>query len=551
MSPHPTRFPLSRRDVLKLGGAATGAALIAGLSPIQAGAQTPKRGGTLSLRLWDPPHFDPHLTISYKTHIAYTFTHSRLIKHKAGPGVQPGTFAIEGDLAESWTQPNENTYVFKLRRGVRWHNKPPVNGRELVADDVVYTVDRFRTVKGNANAYMLAALDKVEAVDKYTVRFTLKEPYAWFLDVLANPMAVCIVAKECVEQFGDLKKHEATVGTGPWMFDSYRPNVGYTLVRNPTYFMAGLPHIDKIDAFVDEDNASRMAAFLSGKYDLGWEFPGTINRPDLVQIQDTLKQRRPNLKTREYPSNVMTHLYFRNDKAPFNDVRVRRAMSMAIDRKGIIDAVAEGVGVLNPAVPAALKEWSVPADQLGEGAQYFKYDPAAARKLLAEAGHPKGFPVTIDFTTYGSQVLMDTSQLVLKNLKDVGIEAKLNTKEYGAYISSTFYGKYESMALGPQTPFLEPDNFLFGQYYPGELKNHGHINDPVLADMLIRQRRTMDVAKRREIIFEAQRHIAKQQWYVQLWSGVYVAVWDGALMNYGPNLGYDYGGRLMAAWLNR
>jgi peptide/nickel transport system substrate-binding protein len=551
MSPHPTRFPLSRRDVLKLGGAATGAALIAGLSPIQAGAQTPKRGGTLSLRLWDPPHFDPHLTISYKTHIAYTFTHSRLIKHKAGPGVQPGTFAIEGDLAESWTQPNENTYVFKLRRGVRWHNKPPVNGRELVADDVVYTVDRFRTVKGNANAYMLAALDKVEALDKYTVRFTLKEPYAWFLDVLANPMAVCIVAKECVEQFGDLKKHEATVGTGPWMFDSYRPNVGYTLVRNPTYFMAGLPHIDKIDAFVDEDNASRMAAFLSGKYDLGWEFPGTINRPDLVQIQDTLKQRRPNLKTREYPSNVMTHLYFRNDKAPFNDVRVRRAMSMAIDRKGIIDAVAEGVGVLNPAVPAALKEWSVPADQLGEGAQYFKYDPAAARKLLAEAGHPKGFPVTIDFTTYGSQVLMDTSQLVLKNLKDVGIEAKLNTKEYGAYISSTFYGKYESMALGPQTPFLEPDNFLFGQYYPGELKNHGHINDPVLADMLIRQRRTMDVAKRREIIFEAQRHIAKQQWYVQLWSGVYVAVWDGALMNYGPNLGYDYGGRLMAAWLNR
>ncbi len=107
------------------------------------------------------------------------------------------------------------------------------------------------------------------------------------------------------------------------------------------------------------------------------------------------------------------------------------------------------------------------------------------------------------------------------------------------------------MALGPQTPFLEPDNFLYGQYYPGEIKNHGHINDPVLADMLVRQRRTMDPAKRREIIFEAQRHIAKQQYYVQLWSGVYVAVWDGALTNYGPNLGYDYGGRLMTASLNR
>jgi peptide/nickel transport system substrate-binding protein len=521
------------------------------MSASPARAQAPKRGGTLNLRLWDPPHFDPHLTVSYKTHIAYSFTHNRLVKHKAGPGVQPGTFPLEGDLAESWTQPSENTYVFKLRRGVRWHNKPPVNGRELTADDVVYTVERFRTVKGNANAYMLAALDRVEAVDKYTVKFTLKEPYAWFLDILANPHAVCIVAKECVEKFGDLKKPEATAGTGPWMLDTYRPNVGFTLVRNPAYFVSGLPYIDKIEAFVDEDNASRMAAFIAGKYDLGWEFPGSINRADWVQIKDTLKQRRQNLKTVDYPANVMSHLYFRNDKPPFNDVRVRRALSLAIDRKGIIDAVAEGVGVLNPAVPAALKEWSVPADQLGEGAQYFKYDPAAARKLLAEAGHPKGFQVTIDFTTYGSQVLIDTCQLVLKNLKDVGIDAKLNTKEYGAYISSTFYGKYESMALGPQTPFLEPDNFLFGQYYPGEIKNHGHINDPVLADLLVRQRRTMDPAKRREIIHEAQRHIAKQQWYVQLWSGVYVGVWDGALMNYGPNLGYDYGGRLMIAWLNR
>src|SRR4026208_1905832 len=99
--------------------------------PSAAWGQAPKRGGTLSVRLWDPPHWDPQLQISYKTHTALTFTHSRLVKHKAGPNVQPGTFPIEGDLAESWSQPNENTYVFKLRRGIRWHPKPPVNGREL------------------------------------------------------------------------------------------------------------------------------------------------------------------------------------------------------------------------------------------------------------------------------------------------------------------------------------------------------------------------------------------------------------------------------------
>jgi peptide/nickel transport system substrate-binding protein len=546
-----TAPPVTRRQWLGLTGGALATAAAATSLPSAAWGQAPKRGGTLSVRLWDPPHWDPQLQISYKTHTALTFTHSRLVKHKAGTGVAPGTFPIEGDLAESWSQPSENTYVFKLRRGVRWQNKPPVNGRELTADDVVYSMERFRTVKGNANAYMLASVDKVEALDKYTVRFTLKEPFVWFLDVLANPMAACIIAKEAVEKFGDLKKWEAVIGTGPWMLDSYRPNVGFTYVRHPGYFVSGLPYIDKVEAVVDEDNASRMAAFLGGKYDLGWENPGTINRVDWVQIKDVLKQRRPGLRTMESPSNVMSHIYMRTDKAPFSDVRVRRAMSLAINRQAYIENTFEGVGALNPPVPAALRDWAIPFDQLGEGAQWYKHDPAAAKKLLAEAGLGNGFSATLDFTTYGSTVLVDQMQLILKDLKSVGIDAKLNQKEYGAYISTTFYGKYDAMAFGPQTPFLDPDNFLYGQYYPGETKNHGLINDPVVADMLVRQRRTPDPAKRREVLFDIQRYLAKQQYYVQMPSGVYVFVWDGAVKNYSPNLGYDQGGRLTAAWLDR
>jgi len=545
----PSNPSLSRRDLLKWGGAGLAAATAAPAIWTPAHAQSPKRGGTLSLRLWDPPHWDPHLTISYKTHIAYSFTHSRLLKQKAGPAIQPGTFPIEGDLAESWTQPNETTYIFKLRKNVRWQNKPPVNGRELTADDVVYSVERFKMVTGNANAYMLSSVDKVEAPDKYTVKFT--EPYVWFLDMLANSHAVAIIAKECVEKFGDLKKWESAVGTGPWMLDSYRPNVGYTYVRNPNYFLPGQPYIDKVEVAVDEDNASRMAAFIAGKYDLGWEYQGVINRVDWVQIKDTLKQKRPRLQTAEYPNAVMTHISMRTDKAPFSDVRVRRAMSLAIHRQGIIDAVFEGVGAFNPPVPAALKEWSVPMNQLGEGARWYKYDLTQAKKLMAEAGYPNGFQATMDFTTYGSTVLVDIAQLVLKHLKDIGIDTKLNQKEYGAYISTSFYGKFDSMTLGPQTGFQEPDNFLYGQYYPGELKNQSHINDPIVADMLIRQRRTVDVAKRREVIYNIQRHLANQQYYVQLGSAMQIAVWDAALKNYATNVSYDYGGRLQAAWLDR
>jgi len=463
------------------------------------------------------------------------------------PKVAEGSMEPGPHVAESWKiTDGARVYTFQIRKGIRFHD-----GRELTAEDVVFSVEHFRSVKGNANAYMLKSLDRVEALDRSTVRFTLKEPFAWFLDMLANPHAVAIVARECVEKFGDLKKPETAIGTGPWMLDGYRPNVGLTLVRNPSYFVPGLPHIDRVELVVDEDNASRMAAFLTGKYDLGWEFPGTINRTDWVQIKDRLQQKRPSLHTKEYPASVMSHISMRTDRPPFNDVRVRQAMSLAMDRQGLIDAVFEGVGVFNPPVPAALREWSLPIDQLGEGARYYRHDPAEARRLLAAAGYPNGFPGAICFTDYGSTVLVDTAQLILKSLKDVGIGARLDQKEYPAYISTCFYGKFDSMAFGPQTPILEPDNFLFGQYYPGELKNQSHINDPLVADLLVRQRRTFDVARRRELIHEIQRHLATQQYYVQLPSAVAIGVWDGTLKNYGPNNGYDLGGRLTAAWLDR
>ena len=220
--------PISRRDLLKLGGAAVGAATIPSMSDPVA-AQTPKRGGTLRVRVEDPVGFDPHLTLSFKTMQNLSFTHSRLVKVRAGSAVAPGTLPLEGDLAESWSQSSETTYVFTLRRGVRWHPKPPVNGRELTSADVKYSLERFLTLKGNPSAYMLRAIDRVETPDGATVVIVLKEPNAWFLDMLANPMTAAIVAREVVEKFGDLRRAESVIGTGPWMLESYRPNVGISL----------------------------------------------------------------------------------------------------------------------------------------------------------------------------------------------------------------------------------------------------------------------------------------------------------------------------------
>ena len=535
---------LSRRDLLALGGLTLAGTALA---PARARAQTPKPGGAFRFRGYTPPHFDPHLTASYTTMINLSFTHSRLVKHKAGPLVTPGIFDVEGDLAESWTQPDETTYVFKLRKGVRWHTKPPVSGRELTAEDVKYTFDRFMTIKGNANRHMMAALDKTEVVDKHTVKFTLKHPDAWFLDFLSNPMALCIVAPEAVEKFGDLKKPEAVIGTGPWMLDRHESKVRTVFVRNPNYFVKGLPHIEHVEGIDFPDPAARFAAFITGQIDAGPEFPGMMLRHQDVK---TARERRPSMRLVQFPSNVMAHVGMRTDMAPFNDIRVRQALSMALDRKAIAEATLPLGSVKNPPVPAALTAWSVPYDQLGEGAKYDAHNPAEARRLLKEAGHGNGFATTLTYTTYQSQEYIDTVQMFVKFWKDVGVDVKVEEKPYAAYFSTAYQGKYEGIMFGPQLPALDPYNFM-AQYLPGEPKNQSHVNDGVLTDLLSNSSRTLDDKKRRQMVHDFQKHAAKGVYYLRINSQIYQAALDPALQNFGPNLGYDYGGRLMAAWWNK
>jgi peptide/nickel transport system substrate-binding protein len=190
----------------------------------------------------DPVHFDPHLTRHARTHSALSFVYSKLLRHKVGADVRPGTFIVEPDLAERWEVPDDTTYVFHLRQGVKWHNKPPVNGRELVAEDVQFTFERFLTEKGNPERQLLESVDRVEVVDRYTVKFHLKEPFVWLRDILASAICMWIIALEVVQQYGDLKKVETAIGTGPFILERYEPNVKTVFKRNPEYFRPGLPY---------------------------------------------------------------------------------------------------------------------------------------------------------------------------------------------------------------------------------------------------------------------------------------------------------------------
>jgi peptide/nickel transport system substrate-binding protein len=541
---------MSRRELLKTGLAAgvTLSALPLAHPPTLWGAEAeqPRRGGVLRVRGSEPVHFDPHLTTNFKTHTTLSFVYSRLVRHKVGAEVQPGTFIVEPDLAERWEELDDTTYIFYLRKGVKWHNKPPVDGRELVADDVKFTYDRFRTEQGNPNRYMLDAVERVEVVDRYTVKFFLKEPFVWLVNTLAYPWGMWIIAPEVVQQFSDLKKSETAIGTGPFILERYEPNVKTVFTRHLDYFRQGQPYVDGVEWLVLDDESTGLAMYRTGQLDCGPGLNWTVRQQDL----EALKKSHPHLVYRDFLSQTTGALMMRTDMAPFNDVRVRRAISHAIDRQGLVEAVW-GRGAPTAAVSRGLVEWSLPVDQLGEGAKYYQYDPKEARRLLSEAGFPKGFKTQLTASTGYGRDLVDDVQLVQRFLKDVGIEAELKLQEFGAYQATTVQGKFEGLVRGPFGIAWEPDSPLYRAYAADSSWNTGHVNDPKLTAMLKEQRRTKDLEVRKKIIFDIQRYVAEQQYYVYLNSITLTGSWQPYVKNFAPNHSFDYGSRVAALWLER
>lgn len=540
---------LTRRALLQ-SGLAVGATLsilpLYRASSLWAGEPPPKSGSILRVRGYDPPHFDHHQTLNFKTNTTLSFVYSTLVRHKVGPAVQPGTFSVEPHLAERWEMLDDTTYVFHLRRGVRWHHKPPLNGRELVAEDVKFTFDRFLTEKGNPDRYVLESVDRVEVVDRYTVKFLLKEPFVWLVDALAIPRGMWIIAPEVVDKFGDLKKPEAVIGTGPFVLEHYEPNVKTVFKRHPDYFLPGQPHVDGVEWLVLEDPSTGLAMYRTGQIDCGPAAWWGVRQQDL----DSIKKSHPQLVYQDFLSNVTHGIYMRTDRPPFNDVRVRRAISHAIDRQAIIEAVYIR-GEPTPAISRGVPAWSLPIEQLGEGAKYYRYDPKEAKRLLAEAGFAKGLKTPLHATGGYGPDQVDAVQLVQRYLKEGGIEAELKLQEYGAYMATTFAGKFEGLAMGPFAITWEPDSVLYGTYAPDQARNSGHVNDPKITAMLKEQRRTKDIEARRQIIFDIQRYAAEQQYYVYLYCVGITASWQPYVKNYAPNLSFDYGGRAAALWLDR
>ena len=532
---------IGRREFLKVTGG-TAAALAA---PRMARAQQPKRGGVLKHIGLEPPSFDIHATVSYQTQLVSSFVHRTLFKFVNGPQYNPSDFTLVPDLAlKVEVSRDGRQYTITLRQGVRWEPRPPVNGRELVAADVKYSLERAAKKSGYAS--LLGQLEAVETPDKYTVRVHLGDAFAPFLHNLAEPWNG-ILPPEVEEKMGDFKAAESLIGCGPFVLERYEPGVKAVFARNPNYYQKGLPHLDKVEWLFVKDRSSQLSLFRAGQVDIPF-YDSRIPRSDVASF----KKSNPAYPIVYWDWLANRTLAMRTDKPPFSDVRVRRALSMAVDRKKWVAQYLEGQGYEDHGpVPAPMREWKLPAKDLGDGGKYLEHNPAAAKKLLAEAGFPSGLKVKCThWPGYGPEYVEDL-ELLAFNLKQIGVELQIVNEEYGNYIRGSFLGKYDETSWGPSSIFTEVDGYLYNFYKTGQPNNRSHVSDTQLDVMLDAQRLYTAKSSRKKVIDEIQRYAAERVYYIYTPYPKNVASWTPRVKNYGPKNSFDRGAQFEVVWLDK
>ena len=525
---------------------ATGASVA--LAQVTAVGEQPKPGGIVRLAEREPPNLDPHLSISFLTQNAAGLIYNGLVRLTyANEQKSPDDLTILPDLAERWEYLDPTTLVFYLRQGVKFHNKPPVNGRELKAQDVKYSLERFAAKSGFRSRF--DDVERIEAVDDYTVKIITKHPFAPMLTNLATPAYNVILPREAEEQYGDFNKPEAAIGTGPFILESYERGVKLTFKKNPDFFVKGLPYLDGVEWQMTPDAAARLSLLRAGRVDF-LHVHGFLQGEEAVPLQRT----NPELTIRKFRNLQQGLFYMRTDQPPFNDVRLRRALSLAINRPAWLEALHFGEECIdNGPLPCVLEQWRLEIKDLDPTkAKYLLgFDREEAKRLLAEAGHPQGFTTPMHHYPGDLPPWPSSYELAVDELSKVGIKVELKPQEYGEYISTTYLGKFDKLAMGPITPFLEVDDFLYGVFYPGQPNNRGHVNDPALNEMLIAQRRELDPEKRKRIVYDIQRYLADKAYYVYIPIGLSYHVYQPHLKGFAPKIGHTMVHRVIAAWLDK
>lgn len=390
---------------------------------------------------------------------------------------------IAPDLADSWEISDDGTvYTFHLNEDATFHDVPPVDGREVTADDVVATFDAIIELKAST-AYQFAAVTDITAVDEHTVQITLSEPQVQFLENMAMP-GNFIAPEEGVR--GDYDMDKVLIGSGPFQLIDYDPATLWHREKHDGYFREGLPYADAMDTLIVPDAAARYAALRSGR---------------LLLADVALKDQADALvKTGDFQSVAqMTGpemIYLNPEIEPLGDVRVRRAIALAIDWDGMGKSI-RGVYGLTSVVPPELG--GISADELRE---IRPYDPEEAKKLLAEAGVTEPIELSMVVQQVDGKDVSE-AEWIVEDLKAVGIDVKLELVDPATYANRRASAQFE-MARGLRT-LLSADQYM-SELASTSGTNFTHVDDPHLDELIAQSRSETDPDARAEIIAEFTRY---------------------------------------------
>lgn len=460
----------------------------------------------------EPPDLDPRLTLSYGLHNFLGAIHNRVVRTVHGAEQKdPNDFTLKGDLAEKWEQPDPTKLTFHLNQGVTFHNKPPVNGRELTSQDIKNTLESYAKSGAHTGAFDL--LDHVETPDKYTATLVMKQPFGGMLEILTVPTQ-WIFAQEIVDKEGDLKN--TTIGTGPFMLDSFERKVGFKAVKNPNYFVKGQPYLDSFDQPFVPDAAARVAGFRSGQFD---SLTG-LTPPDVDQIVKS----NPDTQVQELAAvHSVFGIAVSANKAPYNDPRVRQAISMAVDRNAQLQSIFQGHAAYGNGIPwIYFQDAPVTPAQTG---QYWQFNPAEAKKLLAAAGKGEGFKDTFTYYEY-SAAMTSQVQLAQADLKqNLNIDLTIRQLDYTNWFQEYTSHKWSGLAWGFQIGSSSTlDDFTYQNIHSKSAANYWYVDDAQIDDLAVKIRAETDTQKKRDLVKQLFLREHDQAW--RLWmpytNGFYV-----------------------------
>jgi peptide/nickel transport system substrate-binding protein len=550
---------LSRRRLLGASAAVAGTAALSvacgrgsatttGAKPNTSAAQ-PKPGGQVTVRVpidpfdWDLSRTGKTTPNSYGTALGY----NSLLGFKSGGNVKYSDVTVQPELAEKWESPDLLTYTFHLRSGVKFANLAPVNGRALTSADAVWSYNyaaragQFGDKKLPTGQYtwLFEGLDRVESPDPSTVVVRFKEPNAAFLTYAAsryNP----IVPHEIFDLDGTLQNR--LIGTGPFQLDVSSSQKGSRWVwnKNPDYWDKGKPYIDRLNWFVIPDDSAFTSAFTSKQVDV---LDRLILDPALAE---TVKKASPVAVEDDYVDALCDHLHLNVRKPPLSDLRIRQAISLAMDRNELIQNQTGGKGALGM---AGVFYDTFSQDEIKA---LLKFDPAQAKQLVTAAGYPDGLDLEMTYpgNAYGDSYLK-LIQLLQAQLKRGGINLVFKSIDKDDYSTRRKKGDFVINYLNSQPAGEDIGALAWAIFYPNQQSNYGGVDDPLLTALLKAQQREPDTAKRKDLLRQAAKRINAEQFWAQgPLHRAHFDFWQPGLQNYATSFA-NIGWPLTTAWVNR